>query len=43
MSVTAFLALAADIECAIETEEPPEDFDYILRQMQKMFSFGNMD
>ncbi len=39
----AFLALAADIERAFETEEPPEDFDSILRRMQERFGFGDID
>jgi hypothetical protein len=39
----AFLALAADIECAFEMEELPEDFDSILRRTQERFGFGDID
>jgi hypothetical protein len=39
----AFPVLAAHIERAFETEEPPEDFDSILRQMQERLGFGNID
>ncbi len=39
----AFLALAADIERAFETEKPPEDFDAILRWMQERFGFSDLE
>ncbi len=38
-----FLVPAADIERAIEAEEPPDDFDSIPRRMQERFGFGDID